>query len=50
VPSTTVFFSYKAHILRGWNVFDLMSAAECARGAKGAEIDSEASSTKFAQP
>lgn len=24
---TTVFFSYKAHILRDWNVFDVMSAA-----------------------
>lgn len=24
---TTVFFSYKAHILPGWNVFDVMSAA-----------------------
>jgi ABC-type transport system involved in multi-copper enzyme maturation permease subunit len=26
---TTVFFSYKAHILPGWNVFDVMSAAAC---------------------
>jgi ABC-type transport system involved in multi-copper enzyme maturation permease subunit len=25
---TTVFFSYKAHILPGWNVFDVMSAAD----------------------
>jgi ABC-type transport system involved in multi-copper enzyme maturation permease subunit len=25
---TTVFFSYKAHILSGWNVFDVMSAAD----------------------
>ena len=24
---TTVFFSYKAHIVPGWNVFDVMSAA-----------------------
>jgi ABC-type transport system involved in multi-copper enzyme maturation permease subunit len=26
---TTVFFSYKAHIVPGWNVFDVMSAAAC---------------------
>ena len=26
---TTVFFSYKAHILPGWNVFDVMSATTC---------------------
>jgi ABC-type transport system involved in multi-copper enzyme maturation permease subunit len=26
---TTVFFSYKAHILPGWNVFDVMSASAC---------------------
>jgi ABC-type transport system involved in multi-copper enzyme maturation permease subunit len=25
----TVFFGYKAHILPGWNVFDVMSAAAC---------------------
>lgn len=25
---TTAFFSYKAHILPGWNVFDVMSAAD----------------------
>ena len=25
---TTVFFSYKAHILPGWNIFDVMSAAD----------------------
>ena len=26
---TTVFFGYKAHILTGWNVFDVMSATTC---------------------
>jgi ABC-type transport system involved in multi-copper enzyme maturation permease subunit len=26
---TTVFFSYKAHIVPGWNVFDVMSATTC---------------------
>ncbi len=26
---TTVFFSYKAHIFPGWNLFDVMSAADC---------------------
>jgi ABC-type transport system involved in multi-copper enzyme maturation permease subunit len=26
---TTLFFSYKAHVVPGWNVFDVMSAAAC---------------------
>jgi hypothetical protein len=26
---TTVFLCYKAHTLRGWNVFDVMSATNC---------------------
>lgn len=25
---TTIFFGYKAHVLHGWNVFDVMSAAD----------------------
>jgi hypothetical protein len=26
---TTIFLGYRAHVLRGWNVFDVMSATAC---------------------